>query len=80
MGLLAVDLGLNLVGLIADGADELVAVGLGEGQGTRGNNVELATSGQVVNLSNVKGNLDSLARGDDLEGLLAQVFSRKAKA
>lgn len=72
-GLGPVDLGLDAVRVEGHGADELGAVLVGEGEGTLGEDVELAAGGEIVELGDVKVDLDGLARGDALEGVLLEV-------
>lgn len=71
-GLGTVDFGLDTVRVKGHGADELGAIILGEGEGALGEDVELAASGKIVELGDVKVDLDGLAGGDALEGSLFQ--------
>lgn len=71
-GLGTVDFGLDAVRVEGHGTDELGAVILGEGEGTLGEDVELAASGKIVELGDIKVDFDGLARGDALEGSLFQ--------
>ena len=73
-GLVAVDLCVEVLRLEGDGADELGGILLSKGESTADGDVKLATLGEVVDLGDVKGDLDGLARGDALKVLLAEVL------
>lgn len=66
-GHVAVNLGVELVGMERDGAGQLGAGILGDVHDTERLNVEAATSGEIVGVGNIKGDLDGLASGDALE-------------
>lgn len=79
-GLRTVDLGFDAVRVEGHRADELGAVILGEGEGALGEDVELAASGKIVELGDVKVDLDGFAGGDALEGSLFQAAGVESDA
>lgn len=76
----AVDGGLDAVGAVGHGADELVGVGLRKGEDAIGADVEGAAGGEVVHLGYVKGYFDGRARGDVLECVIFEVVGGDVEA
>lgn len=74
-GGLAVDFGLQEVGVEWDGADKGVRGLLSEREGAGGGDLEGAAGGEAVKLGDVKGYLEGLAGGDMLEGVVLEVLS-----
>ena len=78
-GLLAVNVGLNLVADEGDGARDLGRVEVGVGKSTLSDGFEVTTNAQVVGNSNVKRCLDGLTSLDDLESRLVEVVGADAE-
>lgn len=78
--LLAVDLSLDVVGLERNGANKLGGVLLSKRESTRSRDVELATDGKVVELGNVEGDLNAVARSDALESILIEAVGGDKEA
>lgn len=70
----AVDLGLDGVGRVRDGANQLAAGLVGVRQDAGGGDGVLATGGEIVRLGEVEGDLDGLASVDLLEVGIGQVL------
>ena len=68
------------VGYISKSLTYLGGVDLGKRHSSSGNNVEAATSAQVVHLSNVKGLLKGLASSNDLEGIILELVQGNLEA
>lgn len=66
-GLLAVNVGLNLVGGVGDGAGERVGSFVGEGDAARGRDVELAAVREIADLRDIKRDFGCLPGVDVLE-------------
>lgn len=79
LGLGAVDGGGNLVAGVGDGTGDGGGALLSVGDGTLREDVEGTTLGEVVCLGDVELDLDALAGGNALEGLLIQVLGGHAE-
>lgn len=77
---LAINFGIDGVGLKRDRANKLGGVLLGEGESTRSGDGELATGGEVVELGHVEGHLNGLASRNALESIFLEVLKRHLDA